>query len=453
MILENKSLDKIFNPKTVALIGATDRPGSVGLGICKNLLEGQNKRKIFFVNPYRRKVLGQKTYPFITSIKESVDLAIIAVPASIVPKVAEECCKKKVGGIIVISAGFAEKGKNGKALQDEIVKIVRNAGIRLVGPNCLGIIRPSIKLNATFAPATPLLGEIAFVSQSGALVDSVIDGSLLEHYGFSTIISYGNEASLCLTDFLQWLEKDKETKVICLYLEGLKNGREFLEVARRTSKIKPVVVLKAGRQEGTKKAVASHTGVLAGDYQVFKAAFRQAMIIEAGCLEELFDMAKALAWQPKCKNGAGVVTNGGGAGVLMADYCEEFGIKLTRLNQNTLKKLEKSKIMHPAFSGTNPLDIVGDALPERYEVAVNALLEQKDIHGLIVIQTFQIMTNSRKDAKIVVEARKRWPKKPIITCFMGGKFTKPGIDLLEKNKIPNYSDPKRAALVTRALIK
>lgn len=448
-----RNLNKIFNPKTVALIGATDRPGSVGLGICKNLLEGQDKRKIFFVNPYRRKVLGQETYPLITSVKEAVDLVVVAVPAQIVPKVVEESVQKKVGGIIIISAGFAEAGRKGKALQQKVVKTIKKAGIPLIGPNVLGIIGPWVKLNATFAPAMPPSGQIGLISQSGALIDSVIDKSLLENYGFSAIISSGNEADLGLTDFLEWLVQDQKTKVITAYIESLKNGRQFLKVAKKVAKIKPIVAIKAGKTRVGTSIALSHTAALAGNPEVYSAAFRQTGILEVETIEELFDAAKALAWQPQCKNGIGIITNGGGCGVLAADYCEKLDTKLPQLKKQTLEKMKKSGVMHSVFLGTNPLDIVGDALPERFEVAIRALLSQENIFGLIVIQTLQIMTDSKKDAKIIIKAKKKWPKKPIVACFMGGKFTKPGIDLLEKNKIPNYSDPKRAALATRALIK
>jgi len=447
-----RNLDKIFSPKSVALIGATDRPGSVGLGICKNLLEGKNQRKIFFVNPYHKMVFGQKTYPLITSIKESVDLVVVAVPAKIVPKVVKECCEKKVGGIVVISSGFAEAGKEGKILQDKITKMVREVEIPLIGPNVLGVIRPSIKLNASFAPATPKRGEIALVSQSGALIDSVIDKSLVENYGFSNLISYGNEAELELTDFLEWLGKDKETKVIAICLEAIKNGKHFMEVAKKVLKKKPIVIQKAGRTKAGAKAVTTHTAALSGSAEIYSAVFEQLGLFEAETTEELFDVAKALAWQPKSKNGIGIVTNGGGVGVLMADFCEKFGIKLPKLTQKTIQKLEKSKIMHPAFSKRNPLDIVGDALSDRYKLAIETLLEQKEIYGLIIIQTLQIMTEVLENAKVIIEAQKKFPEKPIICCFMGGKFTKPGIDLFEKSKIPNYPDPKRAALAMRALI-
>ena len=448
-----KRLKNIFNPQSIAFIGATDKQGSVGLGVCKNLLEGKDKRKIFFVNPFREEVLKRKTYPDISSINESIDLVIIAVPAKVVLKVTKEAVQKKVGGIIIISSGFAETGDEGKILQDKIVKIVKEAGIPLIGPNCLGMIRPSIRLNTSFAPGTPQKGNIAFISQSGALIDSVIDRSFLEKYGFSVIVSYGNEADLQLCDFLEWAGEDEETKVIGVYLEAIKDGSRFMKVAKKIARKKPILVLKAGKTKAGKKSVVSHTAVLAGSDDVYSAAFRQTGVIEVKTMEELLDNLKALSWQPRCDNGIAILTNGGGCGVLLADSCEEAGVKLTKLSSSTLNKLKKSKKMHPAFSKRNPLDILGDALSDRYEEAIKALLSQKNIRGLIVIQTLQIMTEVEKNAKAMIRAAKKWPHKPIIGLFMGGKYTSPGIKLLEKNMIPNYSDPRRAALSMRALIK
>ncbi|GAI58553.1 unnamed protein product, partial [marine sediment metagenome] len=234
----------------------------------------------------------------------------------------KECCEKKAGGIIIISSGFAESGKKGKVLQDEIIKMVKKARVPLVGPNCLGIVRPSIKLNASFAPASPQKGEIAFLSQSGALIDSVIDRNLIENYGFSNLISYGNEADLEISDFLEWLKKDKETKVIALYIEGVKNGRRFMKIAKEVSRLKPILALKAGKTKRGAEAVTTHTASLAGIYETYSAVFKQTGIIETGTIEELFDVSKTLSWQPRCKNGLGIVTNGGGCGVLMADYCQ-----------------------------------------------------------------------------------------------------------------------------------
>ena len=441
---------KLFNPKTVAVIGATDRPGSVGRGLCKNLLEGKNKRKIYFVNPFKNKVFGIKTYPKITDIKERVDLAIIAVPAKIVPEVAKDCARKKVLGVIIISSGFAETGEQGKKLQNEVKKILKD--IFLVGPNCLGVINPFIKLNASFAPQTPQKGEIAFISQSGALIDSVIDKSLDENYGFSWIISYGNEAGITLTDFLEFVYQDKNTKTIALYLEGVKEGRKFYQTLRKITPKKPVVILKGGKTKLSQKAVSSHTGSLAGEKEIYSAVFKQAGAIEVESVEEMFDVAKALSWLPQCKNGIGIITNGGGAGILTTDYCQSFGIKLPKLKEKTIRKINLSSVIPSHWSKNNPVDIIGDALSDRYKIAIEALLSQKNIYGLIVIQTLQIMTQPLENAKIIIEAKKRWKEKPIICVFMGGKNVKKAVKLLEKNKIPNYPDPLRAVRAMKTMI-
>jgi len=446
-------LDSIFNPKTVAVIGATDRVGSVGRGLVKNLLEGKKKRKIYLINPNRKKVFGIATRSNIKEIKEKIDLVIIAVPAKIVLKIVEQCCEKKVKAIIIISSGFAEIGPDGALLQDKIIALTNHANIALVGPNCLGVLRPIVGLNASFAPLSPNQGDITLISQSGALLDSIIDISADKFYGFSSIISYGNEAGLTLSNFLDWAGKDKKTKVIALYFEGLKNGREFFDVAKRVSKIKPIIVLRGGKTKKTQKAVSSHTGALAGTSQIYSTAFKQAGLIEVQSLEELLDISKALIWQPKCKNGIGIITNGGGAGILATDYCYQLGIDLTKLSSTVRQKIDKAKEMHSGWSRNNPVDIVGDALSDRYKIAIDSLLSQNDIYGLMIIQTMQVMTEPIKNAKIIIEARKKYPKKPIVAVFMGGKLTNPAINLLEKNKIPNYSDTIRAALAIKALIK
>ena len=423
-------LDSFFNPKSVALIGATDRPGSVGLGVGKNLLEGKSRRKIFFVNPNKKKVLGKKTYASVISIKGKVDLAVVAVPASIVPKVVRDCARKKVGGVIVISAGFAEIGREGERRQKEIAEILKKANIPLLGPNCLGSIRPAAKLNASFAPATPKEGAVAFVSQSGALIDSVIDKALAEDYGFSALISYGNEADLGVGDFLKFLAGDKKTKAIALYLEGLKNGREFIKIAKYVGKETPIVVLKGGRTKAGQRAARSHTASLAGTPEIYSAAFRKAGIFEVETVEDLLGVSSALAQAPACQNGAGIVTNGGAVGVLTADWCERFGVHLS----------------------SAPLDIIGDALAEKYRSGIAGLLGRKNIKGLIVCQTLQIMTEVKKNAQVIIEAQKKYPEKPILALFLGGKLTKVGVDILRKNSIPCFAEPRQAALAMWALI-
>jgi acetate---CoA ligase (ADP-forming) len=422
------NLDKIFNPKSLAIIGAKPDKDSVGFGLMKNALEGKRVRKIYAVNPKRKKVMNIDCVASIKNIKGDVDLAVIAVPAGIVPQVVQECCEKKVGGMIVISAGFSEKGKEGAELQDKIAKMATDSSIPLVGPNCLGIIRPAIKLNASFAPETPNRGGISLVSQSGALLDSAIDRSLIENYGFSCLVSYGNEANVSLYDYLEWLEQDKQTKVICLYVEGIKEGRRFMEVAKKSSK--PILVLKAGKTEEGQKTILSHTGSLAGSYEVYKAAFKQSGVIEAETFEAMMVMAKALAWQPRILNGIGVVTNGGGCGVLISDYCQEKGIKI-----NTLE------------------DILGDALAEDYKKSIEKMLQRDDVNGLIIVQTIQLMTEVEKTAEIILKLKKKYPQKAIIANFLGGKRAGKGIKILEAKRIPNYSDPKKAVIAINSLIK
>jgi len=457
------NLDRIFNPRTVALIGASRDAGSVGYGILKNLVKGcvfaseyckAFKGKIFAVNPNADKILDLKCYKNIKDIEEDIDLAVIAVPARFVAKVLKDCVSKKVGGVIVISAGFAELGEKGKKMQEEIASIARKAKIPMIGPNCLGVIRPLINLNASFAPSMPPKGKIAFISQSGALADSIIDWAIAERYGFSALVSYGNKAMLDCYDFLEWLEKDEETKAIALYIEGVNDGRRFMEIAKRVSKKKPIVVLKAGRTEKGIHAIASHTGSLAGSYEIYKAAFKQSNVFVANTVEELFDIAKAFANQPSCKkNAVGIVTNGGGCGVLCADFCEELGVNVVELKKSTVNKLDKSGKMHPAYSRRNPLDIVGDALPERYSTAMNILLGEDYISGMIVIQTLQTMTDPEQDAREIIEVSKKFPNKPVICVYMGGKYSKRGGRLLEAEGVPDYNDLRKAAVVMKVLIE
>ena len=457
-----RNLDGLFEPKSIAIIGASRDHNSVGYGILRNLNTGCVFQcrycKPFLgslhpVNPYAEKVQGIRSYPSITSIEENVDLAIISVPAKIVPIVMEECVKKKVKAIIVISAGFAETGKEGKELQEKITEIARKAKIPLLGPNCLGVIRPSSSLNASFAPSMPPQGSVAFVSQSGALADSIIDWAIEARYGFSAVVSYGNKADLNIIDFLEYFAQDEETKAITLYIEGIDDGKRFLEVAKKVSKIKPIIALKAGRSEHGRKAVSTHTGSLAGSYKVYEAAFKQAGVILADNVEEMFDLAKALAHQPPCSgNNIAIISNAGGPAVLTTDYCDKFGINLPELKKSALNKLNDSEIMHKAFFAKNPLDLIGDALPERYKLAINTLLGEKYIDGVLIIQTLQTMTDPEEDANVIIEAHKKYPHKSIVSTYMGGHFIDKGSKMLEENGIPDYNDPKKSVRAMKALI-
>ena len=445
-------MNKIFNPKTVALVGATDRPGSVGLSLCQNLLVGDKLRKVFFVNPFREKIFKKKTYPSLGLIKNGIDLVIIAIPSSLILPVIQEAISKNVGSVMIISSGFAETSKEGKILQDKIKKLLDDANIPLLGPNCLGIVRPNINLNASFAFTTPPKGKIAFVSQSGALVGSIIDKSLIENYGFSTIISYGNGAGLALCDFLEWLKDDKETQAIGVYLEAIKDGRKFMKVAKEVMKVKPIVVLKSGKTKIGQKVAMSHTASLSSADVIYSAAFSQVGLIEVNNINELFNSLKALAWQPKCKNEIAIISNSGGCGVLLADYCHKYHVKLSNLDEKLFDTINNSKGMDRSLKKGNPIDIFGDALFNRYEITLNHVLSQDNVGAVVVVQTLQAMTQVEKNAKIIVRIKKKWPNKPIVTLFMGGKYMKTGIDILEKNHIPNYFDPEEAILAIKSLL-
>ncbi len=444
------NLEKIFNPVSTAIIGASEEEGSVGAGLVKNLMASQ--KNIFCVNPFRKQVFQMDCFAKITDIKEVVDLAIVAVPAPAVLEVVEQCCQKKVKGIIVISSGFQETGEEGRKREEQLKEIVRRADIPLIGPNCLGIINLSNNLNASFASALPRKGNLALLSQSGSLANALIDKSFEFNLGFSKIVSYGNEAQVSLPQLLSYLQDDKETKAILLYLEGVKNGREFFETAREVARHKPIVVLKAGRGKTGEKAVATHTGSLVGDYETYQAVFKQAGLIEADSLEEFLDIGKALSFEQMFKNGIGIITNGGGLGVLAVDFCEKLGVEVSELSRETKESLNKDKRLAKVLIKRNPLDIMGDALSERYEAGLKCFLGAREINGVLVIQSVQIMTEPLKNAKIIGEMKKEFPTKPIICCFVGGPLTKDAVVYLEENKIPNYPDPKRAIRAIKNLI-
>ncbi len=428
---------KMFNPKTIAVIGAIERENSVGRGVIENLNKGD--ADIFFVNPNIEMVFGEKTYSKITDIDSEIDLAIIIIPKQFVSQAVDDCIEKMVGGVIIISSGFAEIDEEGRIIQEEISKKLKEANIDLVGPNTLGIIRPPISLNASFAPGNPKKGEIAFIFQSGGLIDAVIDGSEKENYGFSLIVSVGNAAGVSIADYIKFADDDIHTKVIALYIEGVKNGRYFLETLKKVKK--PVIIIKAGRIEKTKKTISSHTGSLAGEYNIFSGVLKQAGAMEVDSLEELFDVAKALAWLPAGGRNIGVVTNGGGVGVLLTDYLYENNFLLPEIEKETVDIINSNGPVN--FSLNNPMDVLGDALSDRYEKACRGIIQQDNISSLVVVQTPQIMTEHLENAKKIVRLREEF-KKPILTSFMGaGEKTREAINYLEENKIPNYSDPKR----------
>jgi len=441
-------LEPFFKPSSIAVIGASREPEKVGYRILRNIIESGYKGSIYPINPKASELIGLKCYKSILDVPEIVDLAIIAVPAKIVPQVAEECGKKGVKGLIVISAGFSEVGRDGVFLEKQLLGICKKYGMRMQGPNCLGIINTRICLNASFTNAMPTVGHVAFISQSGALGSAILNWALENKIGFTSFISLGNEADLEAADFLEALGEDEETRVICLYIEGVKNGRRFLKIAEDVSKRKPIIALKAGTTETGIKAVSSHTGSLAGSDAAFSAAFKKAGIIRVWSLEELFNLVLAFEAQPVPKgNNVLIITNGGGPGILTAEACEKIGLELPSLEHKLIENLRKN--LPPQASFSNPLDVLGDADEKRYFLALQAGLESEKINSLIVIVTPQAMTPAEKIAEVIVKARKESFEKPILTSFMGFKEDSIPIRILKENNIPNYPFPEAIAYVLK----
>ncbi len=444
------SLKYIFYPKSVAVIGASKIEGKVGYAIMKNLKNFNGK--VYPVNPKYDEIFGMKCYKSVLNIDDEIDLAVIVVPNIVVPKVLEECGKKGVKGAVIITAGFSEVGNY--ELEEKIKEIAKRYNIRVIGPNCLGIMNTQINLNATFAKIFPPKGHISIISQSGAVLNAILDIAPLLNIGFSKVVSIGNKVDIQESDLLEYFKDDEDTKLVVLYIEGLKDKR-FLKVAKELSKKKPIIALKSGRTEMGKKAAKSHTGSLAGEDVIYESAFKEAGIIRAYTFEELVDLIHLFSTQPVIdSNDIGIITNAGGFGVLAADSCVDYNMKLPNFEDTTVDKLKD--ILPPSANISNPLDIIGDATPERYKKVIEVLSEDKNIKGLLVILTPQEMTKPLEVAKSIVEVRnthRSLKNKPLITSFVGGVSVKGAKSYLRKNGIPAYITPENGVKALYKLYK
>jgi acetyl coenzyme A synthetase (ADP forming)-like protein len=451
------NLDAIFNPKSIAIIGASRQPGSVGFSLLANVIDSRFQGIVYPVNPKAKGILGIKCYPNVIEIPDIVDLAVIVVPSLIVPEVLEECGQKGIKGAIVISAGFKEIGGEGLLLEERVKKISRQYGISLVGPNCLGIMNtaPECSLNATFGTQMPSSGNIAFMSQSGALCVAVLDYAKEANIGFSMFISLGNKSGVNENELLLYLKEAKNTDVILMYLEDLVDGREFMSIAREITSHptnpKPIIALKAGRTLLGAKAASSHTGSLAGSDKVYDAIFEQCGVLRGDTLEEIFDYVKAFSSQPlpKGKNVV-IVTNSGGPGILATDSLIQNGLNIATFSPALKKKLRS--ILPPNASINNPIDLIAEAQHELYETTLGETLSQDDIHSALVILTPTAFTNVEKVARAIVSAAKKY-NKPILCCFLGIYDVSAGINILEENRIPAYRFPESAARVLSEMTK
>ncbi len=436
-----ESLHAMFNPQRLALIGATDRAGSVGATVLANLTESD--RKVFAVNPNRSAVLGLKTYPSIGSILEPVDLAVIVTPAPTVPKLIQDCVRAGVRSCVTISAGFRERGSQGSELERQIASELRRGGMTLIGPNCLGVMNPLIGLNATFAEHIALPGNVAFLSQSGALCTAILDWSLQERVGFSAFVSTGSMVDVGWGDLIRYFGNDPNTHSILLYIESINDGPDFLAAAKHVAPKKPIIAIKAGRTHAASKAASSHPGALTGDDDVVDAAFRDCGVLRVDRISDLFHMADVLSKQPQPRGPRlTIVTNGGGPGVMATDALIETGGQLATLTEKSVQSL--NAVLPSHWSHANPIDILGDADANTYAQALEVAISDAESDGMLVILAPQGMTDPAHCAEALIQVTRKYDK-PIIASWMGGRAIATAQDVLNNSGIPTFSFPDAAA--------
>jgi len=436
-------------PASVAVIGASAEPGKVGHDILHNLIEAKYQGQIYPVNPKSEEIMGIRAYKTVLDIPGQVDLAVVVIPAKFVADVMEQCGKKGIDAVVIITAGFKEVGPAGKVLEDQMMDIARRYGIRVIGPNCLGIINTATGCNASFAPVTPKDGHLGLLSQSGALADAILDWSTQAGIGFNKFYTFGNQADVNTIDLLRAWKDDPDIRAIVAYVEAVKDGREFMQVAEEVAHIKPVIVVKSGTTSAGAKAAASHTGSLAGSDRAYDAAFQQSGVLRARTVQDLFDYAIAFANQPlPTGKRVVIVTNAGGPGILCSDAIEKAGLELAVLDPKTVETLKTR--MAAASNFNNPVDVLGDAKAAMYEFAIETLLTDPNIDGIITIVTPQTSTEIMETAQVFVEMAKKTDK-PILSCFMGGTLMQPGVDYLMNNDVPNYPFPERAVSALKGM--
>jgi len=438
-------LKSLFSPKSVAVFGASDRIDSVGQIVFQNMLEGGYKDRLYPINPNHNEIQGCKAYATIGEILEPVELAVIATPADSVPGIIEQCGKRNVKAAIIMAAGFGETGAAGKALEQKVLKIAKRYGIRLIGPNCLGVMRPDIGLNATFNHGNAIPGNLAFVSQSGALCTAILDWAKSSDVGFSSVISMGSSLDIDFGEILDYLISDTKTQSILLYIEGIRDARNFMSAIRAAARIKPVILVKVGRYPASSQAAMSHTASLVGSDDAFDAAVRRAGVVRVKTITQLFSAAKALScgFHP-AGNRLAIVTNGGGPGVMATDCALELGLVMATLSETTLEKL--NKVLPPGWSHGNPVDIIGDAQVDRYQHAVQACLEDPNVDGVLTILTPQAMTKPLAVAHTVITLSNTF-NKPLLTSWMGGAQVESSRAAFKHAKLPSFRTPEPAVEV------
>jgi len=439
------SIESFFCPSSVAVIGASRNKEKVGYTVLDSIISGGYKGKVFPINPKTDEIFNRKCYKSILEVPQDIDLVVIVIPSKFVLQLLDQCAKKNVKTAVIITAGFKETGPEGAVLETKVAEKAREYGIRVIGPNCLGVIDTNCMLNATFFPTLPDRGSVSFISQSGALGTAALDKAKFVGLGISKFVSMGNKADVSENDLIQYMTDDDRCNVITAYLEGVKNGRKFMDICQKASKKKPVVIIKSGNTNAGARAVSSHTGTLAGSAKAYDAAFKQSGIIRAVTIKDLFNYANTLANQPLPKGKkVAMITNAGGPGIMATDAFEENDISLAKLEKSTIEKLKK--ILPAAANFYNPVDVLGDALTDRYKSTLEIGLDDKNVDAVLILLTPQSMTETYETAEAIVEVFRdnNTRKVPIVTCFMGGLAVKEAIDYLNRNQIPNFEVPEEA---------
>ncbi|MDF1500437.1 MAG: acetate--CoA ligase family protein [Anaerolineales bacterium] len=448
------SLEAFFKPAAVAVIGASTNPEKLGYAVLDNLVNGgyyADGRQVYPINPGAESILGLRAYPAVTDVEDPIDLAVIVIPYPFVPDALRTCGQKNIPAVIVISAGFREAGMEGLERERELIDIAEEYGIRLIGPNCLGVIDTFTPMNASFSADMPPRGPMGFMSQSGALGTAILDWAQAGRLGLSKFVSLGNKADVDEIDLLGAWQNDDTSKVLLCYIEGLNDGQEFIRVARNVTKTKPIVALKSGVTQAGSRAVSSHTGSLAGSEQAYQAAFRQAGVIRAQSLQDLFDYAIAFGYLPELRGDRiAIVTNAGGPGILATDAIERSGLQLSRFESTVIQALEE--FLPDAASAANPVDVLGDARADRYRFALEKVAKDPNVDGVLVILTPQAMTEIVETAQVIAEIAAE-VEIPVLGCFMGEARVEAGAKVLEAHNVPNFGFPERAAMVLEAMIR
>jgi len=445
------SLEKFFSPESVAIVGASQTKGKVGYEILTNMVSAGYKGEIFPVNHKAKTIENLTCYPTLEAIGKTPDLVIIIIPAKFVPSIMQECVKIGVKSVIIITAGFKEIGKEGRKLEQQIIQIAKHGGVRVIGPNCLGVIAPASNLNASFAGDLPKKGTIGYLSQSGALLAALLDIANAHGIGFSKLVSIGNKADIDELDLIKAFGEGSDTKVIAGYLENITDGNSFVEEAERISHSKPIILIKSGSTSAGAKAASSHTGSLAGAETAYEAVFERSGVIRCNSISEQFDYAQAFANQPlPAGNSVAVITNAGGPGIMAADAIEKQGLTFAKLTDETRKKLAEG--LPPAANIHNPVDVLGDALADKYEFALDVVLDDPNVDAVLVLLTPQAMTEAVATAEAMTKILSEKSKKPVFASFIGANEVAESIGVLRSNGIPQYDSPESAVLTIKTMV-